>query len=90
MNLIAIKVACYSLSNSDQCPFCFYSENIKFEINEISDRWYQRDGSQGFPATDYFKISTAGNMEYIIKHELVSDQWFLVTTQEPTIRFYCN
>ena len=90
MNLIPIIVDCYSPNNSDQSPHYFYLENTKFEINEISDRWYQRDTSHGLPAADYFKICTAGDLKYIIKHELVSDQWFLVAIDEPSIRFYCN
>jgi len=90
MNLIPIIVDCYSPNNSDQSPHYFYLENTKFEINEISDRWYQRDTSHGLPAADYFKICTAGNITYIIKHELESDQWFLVTTDEPAMQIYCN
>jgi hypothetical protein len=90
MNLIPIIVNCYSPNNSDQSQHYFYLENTKFKINEISDRWYQRDASQGFASADYFKICTDGNMTYIIKHELESDQWFLVTTDEPSVRFFCN
>ncbi len=33
-----------------------------------------------YPASDYFKIETAGK-EYIIKHDLTEDNWFLCRTE---------
>jgi len=90
MNLVPIKVECYSGYKADEFPICFYLENTKFEITEISDRWYQSDTSLDKPVSDYFKVSTVGSMKYIIKHELASDLWFLGTTEEPMVRFSYN
>jgi len=90
MNQIPIKVECHSGYKADEYPICFYLENNKFEIKEISDRWYQALPSPNLPVADYFKVCTVGNTKYIIKHELKSDQWFLITTNEPIIRFSSN
>jgi len=90
MNLIPIKVECHSGYKADEYPICFYWENIKFEIKEISDRWYQAHPTPDWPVADYFKVCTADNTKYIIKHELKSDQWFLVTLEAPIIRFSSN
>jgi len=90
MNLLPIKIECHSGYKADEYPVCFYLENVKCEIKEITDRWYQTDPSPGLPVADYFKVRIAGNLEYIIKHELFSDKWFLVTMDQPDIRFSCN
>lgn len=90
MSMLPIKVECHSGYKADEYPICFYLENTKFEITEVSDHWYQAEPSPGLPVADYFKVCTAGNLEYIIKHELLSDKWFLVITKEPVIRFSCN
>jgi len=90
MNLVPIKVECHSDYKADEYPICFYLEKTKFEITEVLDRWYQSEPSIDIPVSDYFKVSTVGSMKYIIKHELESDLWFLVTTDEPIVRFSYN
>jgi hypothetical protein len=87
MNLIPIIVECHSGYKADEYPICFYWDNTKIEIKEILDRWYQSHPSPDWPVADYFKVRTAGNAKYIIKHELKQDRWFLVTGDEPVIRF---
>ena len=88
--MIPIKVESHSGYKADEYPICFFLENTKFEITEVSDRWYQAEPSPGLPVADYFKVCTAGNLEYIIKHELINDKWFLVINEEPVIRFSCD
>jgi len=90
VKLIPIKVECHSGFKADEYPVCFYLENVKIEIKEISDRWYQAKPTPDWPVADYFKVSTADNMKYIIKHELKSDEWFLVSKEELIIRFSAN
>jgi len=90
MNFIAIKVECYSGHKADEYPVCFYWMNIKFEIKEIVDRWYQAQATPDWPVADYFKVCTASKSIYIIKHELESDQWFVVSTDDPIIRYSSN
>jgi hypothetical protein len=82
MNFIPVKVECHSGYKADEYPICFYWKNAKFEIREISDRWYQADPTPGWPESDYFKICTVGNSKFILKHELKRDQWFLVSPGE--------
>ena len=90
MNLIPIKVVCHSGYKADEYPIYFYLENIKFEIKEISDRWYQSRPSQDWPIADYFKVFTASNTVYLIKHELKNDRWFLVEPDELIIKISYN
>jgi len=83
MNLIPIKVECHAGSKADEYPVCFYIGKIKFEITDIADRWYQAKATPDWPIANYFKVRTAGKNIYILKHEHKSDQWFLVTSDDP-------
>ncbi len=76
-DLIEIKVECYSGYKSDETPRCFYLNDMRFEIKEITDRWYQADPKPGFPVSDYFKVSTPDDKQFIIKHERKNDKWYL-------------
>jgi hypothetical protein len=75
--LIPIKVECHSGYKADEYPKCFYRNNDKFEIQEITDRWYQGDRNPEYPVSNYFKVNTTSGRQYIIKHDLESDQWYL-------------
>jgi hypothetical protein len=90
MNLIPIKVECHSGDKADEYPISFYLDEINIEIKEISDRWYQAQPTPDGPVANYFKVRTASKTEYIIKHELESDSWFLVTPEDPLFRFFPN
>ena len=90
MNQIRIVVECHSGYKADEYPICFYWDGIKFEIKEISDRWYQSVPSPDWPVADYFKVCSAGSRNFIIKHELKSDQWFLVTNDKTAIQVSSN
>jgi hypothetical protein len=90
MNLIPIQVECHSGYKADEYPICFYLENIKFEIKEIADRWYQAVATSDGPVADYFKVRTESKKIYILKHELKSDQWYLVTSEDPLLRVSLN
>jgi len=85
MNFIPIKVECHSGYKVDEYPISFYWKNIRFEIKEVSDRWYQADPSPGSPEADYFKVATICDAKYIIKHDLKSDRWFLVSADDPIV-----
>jgi hypothetical protein len=90
MNFIQIRVESHSGYKADEYPICFYWKNIKFEIKEIVDRWYQSYPTPDWPVADYFKVCTVGNLEYIIKHELRSDKWFVASPDEAVIRYSSN
>ena len=77
MKLIPIRVECWSGYKADEYPKCFYLENARIEIAEIADRWYQGDFSPEWPVSDYFKVVTSDGEQFILKHELHTDKWFL-------------
>ena len=90
MNLIPIKVVCRSGYKVDEYPTCFYWMKNKFEIIAILDRWYQASPCSEGPVSNYFKVSTTTNKEYIIKHEIEGDRWFLITVESAIVRFSYN
>lgn len=80
--LISIKTECYSGYQKDEYPKCFMWRGTKYEVTEIIDRWYQWDADQKHPVSDYFKVATADGRQYVLKHELVHDKWYLCHPEE--------
>jgi hypothetical protein len=76
--LMPIKVECHSGYKADEYPKCFILDNIKYEIDQITDRWYQGDNNPEFPVSNYFKVGTSVGLLFIIKHDLESDKWYLI------------
>ena len=77
IDLIPIKVESYSGYKADEYPICFYLDNMRYEILEITDRWYQGYTNPAEPASDYFKVKTANGDLFIIKHDIQKDVWLL-------------
>ena len=77
MKLTRIKVECYSGYKADEYPRLFLWKNKEIEIDEVTDRWYQGEGTSGWPLANYFKVKTGGGEQFILKHELESDEWYL-------------
>ena len=77
INFVHITVECFAGYKADEYPKYFHLENNKFEIYEIVDRWYNHTGSQDSPVSNYFKVVTTSGQEFIIKHDLESDGWYL-------------
>ena len=90
MKLIPIKVESYSGAKTEEYPLSFYWKNIKYEIKEIADRWYQAQPNPEAPVADYFKVRTEDKTIFIIKHELISDQLFLISPDEALLSFSFN
>jgi len=90
MNLIPITVECHSGYKAGEYPTTFYWMNIRYEIKEISDRWFQTESTPGTPKANYFKVRTAAKSVYILKHDLDADKWFLVTEDKPFSGFSAN
>jgi len=76
--MIPIKVECHSGYKADEYPKCFYRDASRFEIMEITDRWYQGYNDPEIPVSDYFKVDTVSGGPYILKHELENDVWYLL------------
>jgi len=79
---LPVKVECYSGYKADEYPVRFFLDSMKFEVNEILDRWYQSESSPDFPPADYFKVTTRDDKIYILKHSQTESQWFLITKGE--------
>ncbi|MDP4224101.1 MAG: cytoplasmic protein [Bacteroidota bacterium] len=77
-DLIPVLVECHSGYKADEYPRCFYLGDVRYEITEITDRWFQSDRYPEWPESDYFKVKTKSGGQYIIKHELKSDLWYIV------------
>ena len=90
MKLIPIQVESHSLDKTKVYPINFYWMNMKYEIKEIADRWYQTQPTPDVPIADYFKVRTENKSIFIIKHELITDQWFLVSPDEALISYSSN
>ena len=75
--LISIRTECYSGFNADETPKCFLWNGVRYEVREVIDRWYQWDSEQKHPVSDYFKIDTTTGEQYILKHELEHNKWYL-------------
>ncbi len=77
MRLIPIQVECYAGAKADETPRRFSWHGETREVAEVLDRWYQVESKPEWPRADYFKVSTIDEREYLLKHDLESDQWFL-------------
>ena len=76
-DLLQIEVECHSGYKSDEYPVRFFWSNLRFEIEEIIDRWYQTISKSGFPAANYFKVRTTDKKIFILKQETETGKWFL-------------
>jgi len=77
MELIAIKVECYAGAKADEKPRRFTWQGRVIEVSEVVDRWYQVESKPEWPRADYFKLRGTDEHEYLLKHDLESDEWFL-------------
>ncbi len=77
MKLIPIQVECYAGAKADETPRRFVSEDVPIEVVEVLDRWYQVESKPEWPRADYFKVRGLDQTEYLLKHDLESDEWFL-------------
>ncbi|MFP4366929.1 MAG: hypothetical protein ACLFQA_07525 [Bacteroidales bacterium] len=83
--LIEVKVECYSGYRAEESPRRFYINDMRFEIEAITDRWYQARSEPGFPPAHYFKVQTGDSKQYILKHEHTSNKWYLLVKGESII-----
>jgi type II secretory pathway pseudopilin PulG len=47
------------------------------EVEEVLDRWHQIESQPEWPRADYFKVRGRDQHEYLLKHDLESDEWNL-------------
>lgn len=77
MELVPIEVECYAGFKADESPRFIRHFNERLEIREVLDRWYQKGTNPEFAASNYFKVETLSGEQYLLKHELEKDEWFL-------------
>ena len=76
MQLIPIKVECRAETKADETPRRFIWEEREIEVEEILDRWHQVESKPEWPRADYFKVRGADQRDYLLKHDLESDEWY--------------
>ena len=77
MRLISVQVECYAGAKADETPRRFKWEERLIELGEVLDRWHQVESLPEWPRADYFKVRGTDQREYLLKHDLESDEWFL-------------
>ena len=77
MKLIPIPVECYARAKVDETPRRFIWQGSTVELGEVLDRWHQVESKPEWPCADYFKVRGVDENEYLLKHDLESDEWFL-------------
>jgi hypothetical protein len=76
--LTPISVESYAGHKADEYPKSFTSNDKKYFVIEIKDRWYQNDYNPEWPVSDYFKVVTDSGEEFILKHETKKGTWWLI------------
>ncbi len=77
IKLVPIEAECHSGYKADEYPKCFTWNGARFEITQVTDRWYQGNTNPEFPVSDYFRVETDSGEQYIIKHDIENDNWYL-------------
>ena len=77
MQPIPIQVQCYSGHKADESPRRFLCEGSEVEVEQVLDRWLGAGKDSKEPKADYFKVVGKDGHDYLLKHDLNSDQWLL-------------
>lgn len=77
MRLMPIEVECYAGAKADETPRRISLEGQTIEVGEVLDRWYQVESKPEWPRADYFKVRAENGREYLLRHDLEADEWFL-------------
>jgi hypothetical protein len=77
MNLIPVKVECYAGAKADETPRRLTWEGQTMDVEEVLDRWHQIESKPEWPRANYFKTRCSDGHEYLLKHDLESDEWYL-------------
>lgn len=77
MELTPIDVECYAGHKADEMPLRFSLGGIWIECEDVVDRCYQVDSLPEWPRADYFKVLGSDGRQYLLKHDLESDSWYL-------------
>ena len=77
MELVPIQVECYSGHKADETPRRLRWKDEWIEVEEVLDCWFQVETLPDWPRADYLKVLDSDQREYLLKHDLESDAWYL-------------
>lgn len=78
MNPVPIQVETLLSKDRDELPQSFRVSQRQVHVVEILDRWCERKGDPEWPPADYHKVLGDDQCQYLLKHELESDDWYLI------------
>ena len=58
-------------------PRRFVWDGRVIEVQDVVDRWYQVESLPEWQRADYFKVQSEDGRQYLLKHDLESDEWYL-------------
>jgi hypothetical protein len=74
---VIIRVECYAGHRGEETPRVLHIEDRRVVVNEVLDAWLA-------PEHRYFKLKGEDGDEYIIRHDMVSDEWELTMFRRGT------
>lgn len=77
MQPIPIQVRCYSGHKADESPRSFLCEGSEVEVEQVRDRWLASGRDPKQPKADCFKVAGKDGHDYLLRHDLGSDEWYL-------------
>jgi hypothetical protein len=77
MKLIPIPVECYAGAKAAETPRRFIWQGRTVEVSEVLDRWYQVESKPEWPRADHSKVRTLDDCDFLLKHNLESDEWYM-------------
>lgn len=72
-----IQVECYSGFKANERPVAFIYQGERWEIQEITDCWYEGDLDSNRPIIDYFKVRTTDGKIYLLRYQSELGAWSL-------------
>ncbi len=77
MQLTPIEVQAYSGHKADESPRRLCWDGQWIEVEQVLDRWYQAAWDPEWPLANYFKVHGSDGHQYLLKHDLEDDTWFV-------------
>jgi len=77
MEYLPTLVESYSGYRANEKPLNFYINYEKIKIIDIIDRWYEGGQFSERKLFAYFKVLTLDNSTYLLKYDLLNDNWMI-------------
>ena len=86
MDPIQTEVQCYASHKADESPRRFWADNQWVEVDGLLESWVQAPRNSRRPRAEYFKVQANDGRNYLLRHDLRADEWFI----EPFILVLCR